>query len=134
MLSAHIGDTPSTENSYIFCSLVFPVVSFNAPEDIVILMSPPGKLFIVNGNVFVLLSELVVTEPNDKLFNVLVFPFLSVAVIDTFDELNVVDANALLSVPLNCNVYFFASASYVPFIILSAHTGLSPSIVNSYIF
>ena len=97
-------------------------------------MSPPGKLLIVNGNVFVLLSALVVTEPNDKLFNVLVFPFLSVAVIFTFDELNVVDANASLSVPWNFNEYVFASASYVPSIILSAHTGLSPSTQNSYTF
>ena len=108
---------------------MFPAASFNAPALIVILISPPGKLLIVNGNVFVLLSELVVTVPKDKFVNL-----TPSAVTVTFDELSVLVAKAVSSVPWKFNLYVLASALYVPSSMSFAHVGAVPSAENVYVF
>ena len=85
--SSHNGAVISTVNgSYSVLALLFPEVSTNAFADITIFTSPPVKLLIVIGNVFV--ASFNVAFPNVKLLELTVEP---PTVIDTFDELNTDD-------------------------------------------
>ena len=59
MSSAHTGLVTSWKNEYVFVSLLFPVVSTNAPLFIVIPTFPPAKLLTVIGYVIVLFCDIV---------------------------------------------------------------------------
>ena len=94
---------------------MFPDVSTNAPALIDIVISPPVKLLIVNGNVFVLSFNVAVPNVTFAVFP----PIVTV----TFEEFST-DAvlfNPVSSVPIKFNVYVLPES--FPLLIDPFHTG-----------
>ena len=88
---------------------------------------------IVNGNVFVLLSELNDVVPNVKLLELTAVPPTFTV---TFDVLNVDEElfNPVSSEPTRFSAYVFPDVDHVPPLTLSAHVGAVVSGVNEYVF
>ena len=110
---SHVGAVVSTlyVKLYVFCALVFPAASTNAPAATVIFTVPPVKFFIVNGNVIDFPFEPVEAEPKTKLLELhVVFPITTVTFEDIVDDAVL---SFVSSVPVKLILSVFAFESYV---------------------